>query len=161
MDTTGIFGPVKALYESSQVQTKQMAEILGYKFSSSITRIFNEPRILKLRVILALMYLSKTEEMRLPGVTITLTARSFDAVDKMLDKVRKSVVSDEYQRLRLLNRVTWVEVGQKVGKFYTVAYKQWFEWDTPTDLLMAIMALTEVRTIKVAEGKSTLTITLT
>lgn len=160
MDTTGIFDPVKALYESSQVQTKQLAETLGYKFSSSVTRIFKEPRILKLRVILALMYLSKTETLELPGVTITLQADTFDAVDKMLDKVRRAVVSDEYQRLRLLNNVTWVDVGKKVGKFYTVAYKQWFEWDTPTDLLLAIMELTGVRVIGVGEGKDSLQIAI-
>lgn len=161
MDITGIFEPVRALYEGSKVQTKEMAETLGYKFSSSVTRIFKEPRILKLRVILALMYLSETKKMELPGVTITLNAQSFGTVDKLLEKVRKSVVSDEHERLRLLNRVTWVDVGQKVGKFYTVAYKQWFEWDTPVDLLLAIMELTEVRTIMVAEGKSTLQVSLT
>lgn len=160
MDKIGIFEPVKALYESSGVQTKDMAEILGYKYSSSVTRIFNEPRVLKLRVILALMYLSETKTMKLPGFTIVLSAKSFGAVEKLLDKVRKSVVSDEYERLRLLNHVTWEMVGQKVGKFYTVAYKQWFEWDTPLDLLLAIMDLTNVRSIDVKEGESRLQLSL-
>ena len=160
MDKTGIFEPVKALYENSKVQTKHRAEELDYKHSSSVTRMFKEPRVLKLRTILAVMYLTQTESMKLPGVTITLTAHSFDAVDKMLDKVRRSVVSDEHERLRLLNRVTWFEVGERVGKFYTVAYKQWFEWDTPTDLLLAIMELTQVRSINVSEGKSSLQISL-
>lgn len=156
-------GVLNAFVTKKKIDPKDIALALGYNRVSAIMRyIENDDRHTpRLPLIFTAARLAKGEHsFDFGALKIKAFVEEQEDVESLCKGIVASALQDgDWQRKRLKNLATWMEIGRKAGVIQTIAYKGWAEWGS-IDIIPYVMEATGMQEISVTSGNSYVKISL-
>lgn len=156
-------GVLNGFVTKNKIDPKDIALSLGYNRVSAIMRYLehDDKHTPRLPLIFTAVRLATGEHsFDFGALKIKVLVEKQEDVDALCKGIVASALQDgDWQRKRLKNLATWMEIGKKAQVIQTIAYKGWAEWSS-IDIFPYVMEATAMTEIAVTSGNSYVNITL-